>query len=49
MEQQKDEDKGAGDWIRDKIKSGEVGLDGQGVPNIIGNRHEMMDGSSSQM
>ena len=49
MEQQMGEDKGAGDWIRSKIKSGEVGLDGQGVPNIIVNRHEIMDGGSSQM
>ena len=49
MEQQVGEDKGAGDWIRSKIKSGEVALDGEGVPNIIGNHHEIMDGNSSQM
>ena len=33
MDQQKNEDKGAGDWIRSKIKTGEVGLDGQDLPD----------------
>ena len=43
MSQEASEDKGAANILREWIDKGEVSINGEGMPNIIGNRNEMSE------